>query len=187
MDRRFRCSAAARSLSGYNTVAGTSFGDSTNQRFRGGTGLDRTATGAIHHSPSANQFFASQAAQSRGCAARRALPQDSGVLALIASNALTLEWHLAYDPGQRPALAPKSIFRAPISSWRRVPRTGSARTDLLTPAVSMRWARKRCCSADCAVADAIDTTAQSVEIAAGAASLTAPLVAADGPEADHAR
>src|SRR6266404_3132676 len=73
-------------IAGYHTVAGTSFGDSRT------SGFDVVPASVVlqqaqYTTTSANQFFAGQAASPATAAPR--LPEDSGVLALIAGSSLT--------------------------------------------------------------------------------------------------
>jgi filamentous hemagglutinin len=158
-------------IAGYHTVAGTSFGDSRT------SGFDVVPASVVLHqaqytTTSADQFFASQAASAAVAAPR--LPQDSGVLALIAGNSLTLDGTL------RTAAANSGLgAEVDISSADILVSPGSTATQpgqiLLTPASLNALNAQTLLLGGLNTADAITTTAQSVEIAGGT-SLTAPVL-----------
>jgi filamentous hemagglutinin family protein len=174
-------------IAGYNAVAGTALGDSRTSGFEvvpAAVVLQQaqyTLTGA-------NQFFSSQAATAAANAASASsantaaasavtvprLPQDSGVLALVASDALTLDGTL------RTAAAPGGLgAEVDVSSAGILVAPGTTATQpgeiLLTTASLNALGAQTLLLGGLRVNDAIETTAQSVEIASGA-DLTAPQV-----------
>lgn len=170
-------------IAGYNTVAGTSFGDSRTSGFE-------VVPAAIvlgqaqYTTTSANQFFANQAtsanqangasqANGAGSATPR-LPKDSGVLALIASDSLTLDGTLHTAAGSGGLGAEVDISSADILV---APGTATAQPGqiVLTPASLNALGAQTLLLGGLNANDVITTTAQSVEIAAGA-SLSAPQV-----------
>ena len=174
-------------ISGYSTVAGTSFGNSRT------SGFDVVPASVVlqqaqYTLTSADQFFANQAASANASAgttpgagqaagttvAVPRLPQDSGVLALIASDSLTLNGTL------RTAAANGGLgAEVDVSSAEILVAPGTAATQpgeiLLTSASLNALGAQTLLLGGLRAGDAIDTTAESVEVAAGA-SLTAPLI-----------
>jgi hypothetical protein len=160
-------------IAGYNTVAGTSFGDSRTSGFEV-VPASVVLQQAQYTTTSANQFFASQAAAASAAAPR--LPLDSGVLALIANDSLTLNGTL------RTAAANGGLgAEVDISSADILVAPGATATQpgqiLLTAASLNALGAQTLLLGGLNTGDVITTTAQSVEIAAGA-SLTAPTVLA---------
>jgi hypothetical protein len=157
-------------IAGYNTVAGTSFGASRTSGFEV-VPASVVLTQAQYTTTGANQFFASQAATAAVSVPR--LPQDSGVLALIAGTSLTLDGTL------RTAANGGLGAEVDISSADILVAPGAAATQpgqiLLTPASLNALNAQTLLLGGLSTDDAIKTTAQSVEIAAGA-SLAAPVV-----------
>ena len=158
-------------IAGYNTVVGTSFGDPRT------SGFDVVPASVVlqqaqYTITSANQFFASQAATAAVAAPR--LPQDSGVLALIASDSLTLNGTLRTTAangglGAEVDISSADILVAPNSA---VAQPGQ----ILLSASSLNALNAQTLLIGGLNTDgAITTTAQSIEIGSGA-SLTAPLV-----------
>jgi filamentous hemagglutinin len=158
-------------IAGYNTVAGTSFGDPRT------SGFDVVPASVVlqqaqYTITSANQFFASQAASAAVAAPR--LPQDSGVLALIASDSLTLNGTLRTAAangglGAEVDISSADILVAPNST---VAQPGQ----ILLSASSLNALNAQTLLLGGLNTDeAITTTAQSIEIGSGA-NLTAPLV-----------
>ena len=173
-------------ISGYNAVAGTSLGDSRT------SGFDVVPAAVVlqqaqYTLTGANQFFSSQAASAAASAAAGGpgnsaasaaavprLPQDSGVLALVASDALTLNGTL------RTAAAAGGLgAEVDVSSAGILVGDGTASTQpgqiLLTTASLNALGAQTLLLGGLRVNNAIETTAQSVEIMAGA-DLTAPQV-----------
>jgi hypothetical protein len=158
-------------IAGYHTVAGTSFGDSRTSGFDV-VPASVVLTQAQYTTTSANKFFASQAAGAAASVPR--LPQDSGVLALIAGNSLTLNGTL------RTAAANGGLgAEVDISSADILVAPGATATQpgqiLLTPASLNALNAQTLLLGGLNTADDITTTAQAVEIASGA-NLTAPVV-----------
>jgi filamentous hemagglutinin len=158
-------------IAGYHTVAGTPFGDSRT------SGFDVVPASVVlrqaqYTTTSADQFFASQATAAAVAVPR--LPQDSGVLALIASDSLALAGTLRTTAangglGAEVDIASADILVAPSSAATQ------AGQILLTPASLNALDAQTLLLGGLNTAGAITTTAQSVEIAGGA-SLTAPVV-----------
>jgi filamentous hemagglutinin family protein len=156
-------------IAGYDTVAGTSFGDSRT------SGFDVVPASVVlqqaqYTTTSANQFFASQAA-SAGVAPPR-LPQDSGVLALIASQGLTLNGTLRTDAASDGLGAEVDISSADILVAPGAAAAQSGQIVLTTASLDALGAQTLLLGG-LNTDDVIDTTAQSVQIGAGA-NLTAP-------------
>ena len=158
-------------IAGYRTVAGTPFGDSRT------SGFDVVPASIVlrqaqYTTTSANQFFANQA-QSAGVAAAR-LPQDSGLLALVASDSLSVG-------GTLQTTAPNGALGAEVDISSNAilvaPATATAQNGqiLLTPASLDALGAQTLLLGGLNNAGAVTTTAQSVEIAGGA-ELTAPVV-----------
>jgi filamentous hemagglutinin family protein len=158
-------------ISGYNTVAGTPFGDSRTNGFE--VVPASVVLGQAQYTiTNANQFFSNQSA-SAGVPAPR-LPQDSGVLALIASDSLTLNGTL------RTAAAGTGLgAEVDISSADILVSNGAATAQpgqiVLTTASLNALGAQTLLLGGLDTDGVIDTTAQSVEIGAGA-NLTAPVV-----------
>ena len=170
-------------IAGYRTVAGTAFGDSRT------SGFDVVPASIVmrqaeYTTTGANQFFSSQATAAAVAAPR--LPEDSGVLALVASGSLTLNGAL------RTAAANGGLgAEVDVSSANILVAPGSTATQpgqiLLTPASLSALNAQTLLLGGLNTGDAITTTAQTVEIAAGA-NLTAPtvvLAAQDGISVDN--
>lgn len=167
-------------IAGYEAVAGTSFGASRTSGFEvvpGSIVLQQ----AQYTTTSANQFFASQAAAAAAAASAGSapvtpprLPRDSGVLALIASNALTLDGILRTTPASGGLGAEVDISSADIlvASGSTPAQPGQI---LLTTAGLNALNAQTLLLGGLRSGDVIDTTALSVEIAAGAA-VSAPQV-----------
>lgn len=160
-------------IAGYNTVAGTSFADARS------SGFDVVPASIVlqqaqYVTTSANQFFPSQASAA-GTAAPR-VPNDSGVLALIASNALSLDGTLQTAPadgglGAQVDISSANILVAPASAAAAAqPGQIVLTSDSLT-ALGAQTLLLGGLSSN----GVIDTTAQDVQIGAGA-SLSAPLL-----------
>ena len=170
-------------ISGYRTVAGTSFGDSRTSGFEV-VPASIVLGQAQYTTTSANQFFASQASsanQANGASqagsaspAMPRLPKDSGVLSLAASDSLTLNGTLRTGAPSGGLGAEVDISSADILV---APGTSPAQPGqlLLTPASLDALGASTLLLGGLSNNDAITTTAQSVEIAAGA-NLSAPQV-----------
>ncbi len=182
-------------IAGYRTVAGTNFADSRT------SGFDVVPASVVlqqaqYTTTGANAFFASQAAAAIAAAGATAatgaangavnalsiprLPQDSGVLALIASGALTLDGTLQTGAasGGLGAEVDVSSSNILVASGTVTPQPGQI---LLTTASLQALDAQTILLGGLRTGDAIQTTAQSVEFAPGT-NLTAPqlLVAAQG-------
>ena len=158
-------------IAGYNTVAGTSFGDSRTNGFEV-VPASVVLQQAQYTTTKANQFFASQAA-SAGVAAPR-LPEDSGVLALIASDSLTLGGSLRTTPAAGGLGAEVDISSADIlvSNGATAAQPGQI---VLSSASLNGLGAQTLLLGGLNAEDSITTTAQTVEVASGA-DLTAPQV-----------
>ena len=152
-------------VAGYRTVAGTTFGDART------SGFDVVPAGIVlqqaeYTTAGANQFFAAQAAAA--AAAPPALPQDSGLLALSASQALTLGGTLATLPAGGGLGAEVDISSANLLV------SGSASTAAAPGQIVLSTASLDALGAQTLLLGGIrggagiTTTAQSVEIGAGA-------------------
>jgi filamentous hemagglutinin family protein len=158
-------------ISGYLTVAGTNFSAARTNGFEV-VPASIVLQQAQYTTTSANQFFTSQATAA-GVAASR-LPEDSGVLALIASNALSLNGTLDTSAangglGAEVDVSSANILVAPTAT------TAQAGQIVLTSTSLDALGAQTLLLGGLRTGDAIDTSAQSVEIAGGV-TLTAPLV-----------
>ena len=156
-------------IAGYNTVAGTPFGDSRSSGFEV-VPASIVLQQAEYTTTGANQFFTSQA-QSAGVTAPR-LPKDSGVLALVASDSLSLEGTLdtaagSGGTGAEVDISSANILVAPAST------AALAGQILLTPASLDALGAQTLLLGGLSSGGAITTTAQTVEIGSGS-TLTAP-------------
>jgi filamentous hemagglutinin family protein len=167
-------------ISGYETVAGTSFADSRT------SGFDVVPASIVlqqaqYTTTGANQFFAAQAATAAAASGVPAstltprLPQDSGVLALIASGSLTLDGTLRTAAAAGGLGAEVDISSADILVTSGASTAPAAGQVLITTASLNTLGAQTLLLGGLRTDGAIDTTAQTVEIAAGA-DLTAPLV-----------
>jgi filamentous hemagglutinin len=160
-------------ISGYQTVAGTPFGNSYGQSRTSGFEVVPASIvlqQAQYTTTSADQFFASQA-QTAGVPLPR-LPQDSGVLALVASDALTLSGTLDTTApkgglGAEVDISSADILVAPTAV------AGQAGQIVLTAGSLDALGAQTLLLGGLNNAGSIATTAQTVEIGSGAA-LTAP-------------
>jgi hypothetical protein len=165
-------------ISGYQTVAGTSFADSRTSGFEVVPG-SVVLTQAEYTTTSGNQFFSSQAAAAVGAAgsatataAPPRLPQDSGIVALIASDTLTLNGTLQTGAGPNGLgaevdIASANILIAPAG-------TPTQPGQILVPSSSLgALAAQTLLIGGLRTGDDIATTAQSIEVASGA-SVSAP-------------
>jgi filamentous hemagglutinin len=160
-------------ISGYQTVAGTPFAGSYGESRTSGFEVVPASVvlqQAQYTTTSANQFFASQA-QTAGVTAPR-LPEDSGVLALVASNALSLGGTLDTAApkgglGAEVDISSADILVAPTAV------AGQAGQIVLTSGSLDALGAQILLLGGLNNAGAINTTAQTVEIGSGAA-LTAP-------------
>jgi filamentous hemagglutinin family protein len=159
-------------VSGYRTIAGTSFADSRT------SGFDVAPASVVlkqaqYTVTSGNQFFSSQA-QSAGVAAS-ALPQDAGVLALVASQSLALDGTLntaaaAGGIGAEVDISSADILVASDGS------AASAGQIVLTPdSLDALGAQTLLLGGLRDGTGSVDTSAHSVQIADGV-SLSAPVV-----------
>ena len=166
-------------IAGYRTVAGTNFADSRT------SGFDVVPASVVlqqaqYTTTGANAFFASQATAAIAAAGAAAantiaiprLPQDCGVVALIASDALTLDGTL-----QTGAASGGLGAEVDVSSSNILVASGTATTQpgqiLLTTASLQALDAQTILLGGLRTGDAIQTTAQSVEFAPGT-NLTAP-------------
>jgi filamentous hemagglutinin family protein len=156
-------------IAGYQTVAGTAFGASRTSGFYV-VPASVVLQQAQYTTTSANQFFASQASTA-GVAAPR-LPQDSGVLALVASDSLSLGGSLETSPGKGGLGAEVDISSADILVSPTTAATLPGQI-ALSPSSLDALGAQTLLIGGLNDAGAITTTAQTVEIAAGA-TLTAP-------------
>ncbi|HEX4628697.1 MAG TPA: hypothetical protein VH137_07900, partial [Gemmatimonadales bacterium] len=170
-------------VAGYRTVAGTPFGDSRTSGFEvvpAAVVVQGSSSQAQYTTTSANQFFAAQA-QSAG-APPPALPEDSGVLELLASASLALDGSLRTAPGAGGLGAAVDISSSNI---RVVGTSAGAASpgELLLSATSLDQlgAQTILLGGERSGSGAVTTDSQSVTIGAGAA-LSAPevLVTATG-------
>jgi filamentous hemagglutinin family protein len=158
-------------VAGYNTIAGTAYSDSRTN------GFDVVPASVVlgqaqYNLTSANQFFASQAATA-GVAAPR-LPQDAGVLALIASDTLTLDGTLRTTAPSGGLGAEVDISSADILVAAGSP-TAQPGQIVLDPASLNALGAQTLLLGGLRDGSTIDTTALSIEVASGA-DLSAPLV-----------
>lgn len=162
-------------IAGYRTVAGTPFGDSRTSGFEV-VPAAIVLQQAEYTTTSANQFFTSQA-ESAGVAAPR-LPMDSGVLALVANDSLSLAGTLDTTPASGGTGAEVDISSANILVAPAGAATQSGQI-LLTPASLDALGAQTLLLGGLNNGGAITTTAQTVQIGSGSA-LSAPdvLVAA---------
>jgi filamentous hemagglutinin family protein len=162
-------------VGGYQTVAGTSFGDSRTSGFEV-VPAAVVLTQAQYTTTGANSFFSSQA--SAAAAPLPRLPRDSGVLALIASDALTLGGTLRTDAPSGGIGAEVDVSSADIV----VGPAGTATQpgQILLTASSLNALNAQTLLLGGLNSDGgITTTAQSLEIAGGAA-LSAPSILLTG-------
>jgi filamentous hemagglutinin family protein len=160
-------------IAGYQTVAGTPYGGSLGQSRTGGFEVVPASVvlqQAQYTTTSADQFFASQA-QTVGVSAPR-LPKDSGILALVASDALTLNGSLDTSAphgglGAEVDISSANILVAPTAI------AGQAGQIVLTSASLDALGAQTLLLGGLNNEGSIATTAQTVEIGSGAA-LTAP-------------
>ena len=160
-------------ISGYQTVAGTPFGGSYGESRTSGFEVVPASVvlqQAQYTTTSANQFFASQA-QTADVPTPR-LPEDSGVLALVASDALTLDGTLDTAApkgglGAEVDISSADILVAPTAV------AGQAGQIVLTSGSLDALGAQTLLLGGLNSDGTITTTAQTVEIGSGAA-LTAP-------------
>ena len=152
-------------VAGYRTFAGTPFGDSRTSGFEV-VPASVVVQQAQYTTAGANQFFASQAAVAG--VAPPALPQDSGLLALSASQALTLDGSLATTPASGGVGAEVDISSANllISNGAGSP-TQPGQIVVSTASLDALGAQTLLLGG-LRDGNTITTTAQSVEIASGA-------------------
>jgi filamentous hemagglutinin family protein len=169
--QQFAVAGGGTIVSGYNTVAGTSFGDSITN------GFDVVPASVVlqqaqYNITGANQFFANQAT-SGGVPAPR-LPQDSGVLALIASNDLTLDGTLRTTPATGGIGGEVDISSADILVAPEATATQPGQILLTTSSLDALGAQTLLIGG-LRSGNTVNTTALDVEFADGA-SVSAPLV-----------
>ncbi len=160
-------------ISGYQTVAGTPFGGSYGESRTGGFEVVPASIvlqQAQYTITSANEFFANQAQSAHVSSPR--LPLDSGVLALVASDALTLGGALDTTApkgglGAEVDISSADILVAPTAV------AGQAGQIVLTAGSLDALGAQTLLLGGLNNAGSITTTAQTVQIGSGAA-LTAP-------------
>lgn len=160
-------------VSGYATIAGTPFGAS---RTSGFTVVPASVVlgQAQYTTTGANQFFSSQAAAASTDPSR--LPQDSGILDLLASASLSLDGSLGADPAKQGLGAAVDI----ASSQIVIGTNGTTPVQLgqllvTTDSLDQLGAQTVLIGGRLSSTGAITTTSQSVTVASGA-NLTAPEV-----------
>ncbi len=157
-------------IAGYAAVAGTAFGDSRTTGFQV-VPASVVLQQAQYTITGANQFFAADAAKNARALPR--LPEDSGVLGLVASESLSLGGRLltatAGGLGGEVDISSADIL---VANTAAALQPGQV---LLTPASLDALGVQTLLIGGLRNGNAIDTAAQSIELAAGA-SLNAPNV-----------
>jgi filamentous hemagglutinin len=160
-------------VSGYATIAGTPFGAS---RTSGFTVVPASIVlgQAQYTTTGANQFFTSQAAAAKTDPSR--LPQDSGILDLLASASLSLDGSLRADPAKQGLGAAVDISSSQIViGTNATTPVQSGQLLVTTDSLDQLGAQTLLIGGRLSSTGAITTVSQSVTVASGA-NLTAPEV-----------